>query len=247
LPSAVLEAELFGHVKGAFTGATEARVGLLSHANGGTLFLDEIGDMPLDLQPKLLRVLQQRSVRPIGSYQEIPFDARVIAATNRDLGTRVASGEFREDLYYRLNIISIHVPPLRERAEDITLLIQHFLQFLSASGDGTCEFDEAAEAVLSGYHWPGNVRELENCVRAAVAMARNGKVGVDELPLALSKGAALPTYTDKVSLEEIERRHIALVLRTFNWNKALVARKLGIDRTTLYRKMKRYGLESRPR
>jgi DNA-binding NtrC family response regulator len=255
MPHELLEAELFGYRRGAFTGAAQSRDGLFQRAHGGTLFLDEIGDMPLGLQPKLLRVLEERRVRPLGASQEIPLDVRIIAATNRDLDGAVRAGHFREDLLFRLNVHHIQLPPLRERSEDVPELARHFLS--RSRGESANASDAppsaeppgltaAAEELLQSYHWPGNVRELENCLSAAVALVGQGRrIGVEELPERLQTGSARPVTlppVEPVSLEEVERRHIEIVLRATGWNKALAARKLGIDRATLYRKLMRLGL-----
>jgi DNA-binding NtrC family response regulator len=243
MPVDLLEAELFGHRKGAFTGATESRDGLLQSAHGGTLFLDEIGDMPLDLQPKLLRVLEDPKVRPLGGAHEVMLDVRIVAATNRDLEQSVALGQFREDLLYRLNVHHVRVPPLRERVGDVVELARHFLG--SALRGRSYQLTPEAERLLSAHAWPGNVRELENCLNAASAVAANSYISVRELPARLqipSLGQEQPLPEESASLEEVERRYIEVVLRATGWNKALAARKLGIDRATLYRKLLRLGL-----
>ncbi len=273
MPQELLEAELFGYRRGAFTGASQSREGLFQRAEGGTLFLDEIADLPLPLQAKLLRVLEERRARPLGAPQEVALDVRIVAATNRDLDQAVRLAQFREDLLFRLNVHHIHVPPLRERGDDVLELARHFLARavnvdpsklthgdaaqVSASTEpadrGTSAFGKPpvvpqlspeAEQLLRAHQWPGNVRELENSLRAAVALATNGRIGVSELPVRLH-GAGRPTVPPPVepaSLEEVERRHIEIVLRATGWNKALAARKLGIDRATLYRKLMRLGL-----
>jgi DNA-binding NtrC family response regulator len=335
MPQGLLEAELFGYRRGAFTGAVQSRDGLFQRAEGGTLFLDEIGDLPLPLQPKLLRVLEERRVRPLGSSQEVALDVRIVAATNRDLEHAVRLGQFREDLLFRLNVHHIHLPPLRERGDDVMELTQYFLargvnpekvkpdtleapdalENAEATADGfTSEaqpssgaasadeppisgqavssaasaaaastlaastlaastlaalpapLDEAsptggkfsssgafprvsfrltpeAEDLIRNYRWPGNVRELENALCAAMALAKDGTISVRELPNRLeSSGRSAPPPIEPVSLEEMERRHIEIVLRATGRNKALAARKLGIDRATLYRKLLRLGL-----
>jgi two-component system response regulator HydG len=246
VPSEMLEAELFGHVRGAFTGANEARVGLLRQAEGGTLFLDEIGDMPLELQPKLLRALQERALRPVGSTQEFAFDVRLVAATNRDLTRAIQEGKFREDLYFRLNVLRIHLPALRERAGDVQELATHFLRRASNGSGVEYRLTPEAERRLLKYPWPGNVRELQNCIEAAVALASGGFVGVDELPTSVraSRSPHWGPAEQNQSLEAVERRHILLVLDAVSWNKAEAARTLGIDRATLYRKLRRYGIDS---
>jgi len=243
MPLELLEAELFGHRKGAFTGAAESRDGLLQGAHGGTLFLDEIGDMPLDLQPKLLRVLEDPRVRPLGGTHEVTLNVRIVAATNRDLEQAVAEGQFREDLLYRLNVHHIRVPALRERTGDVAELARHFL---GAGVRGrSYQLTPEAERLLSGHSWPGNVRELENCLSAAAALATSPHISVRELPARLqipALGPEQPLPDESASLEEVERRYIEVVLRATGWNKALAARKLGIDRATLYRKLLRLGL-----
>jgi DNA-binding NtrC family response regulator len=327
MPQGLLEAELFGYRRGAFTGAVQARDGLFQRAEGGTLFLDEIGDLPLPLQPKLLRVLEERRVRPLGSSQEVALDVRIVAATNRDLDHAVRLGQFREDLLFRLNVHHIQLPPLRERADDVMELAHHFLArgvradaqaaaARAAARDAEeaealgVEIDEArppetpppvsgtelidsprvdfpqadfsrvdtpgadapralgldeaspgggsvpfpsgvtyqltpeAENLIRSYRWPGNVRELENALSAAMALAKDGNIGLRELPARLEAGGrgGAPPPVEPVSLEEMERRHIEIVLRATGRNKALAARKLGIDRATLYRKLLRLGL-----
>ena len=331
MPQGLLEAELFGYRRGAFTGAVQSRDGLFQRAEGGTLFLDEIGDLPLPLQPKLLRVLEERRVRPLGSSQEVALDVRIVAATNRDLEHAVRLGQFREDLLFRLNVHHVHLPPLRDRGDDVVELTQYFLsrgiraqdpppardpfEDDGADGEGVSEasspvsttdapapegvaaaplpavpspavpspavppsaavalpgpaLDEAsatgrsapfpsgvqyrltpdAEKLIRGYRWPGNVRELENALSAAMALAKDGTIGVRELPSRLESAsrASAPPPVEPVSLEEMERRHIEIVLRATGRNKALAARKLGIDRATLYRKLLRLGLSDPPR
>jgi two-component system response regulator HydG len=244
VPAEMLEAELFGHTRGAFTGAGQARVGLLQQAQGGTLFLDEIGDMPLELQPRLLRALQERRVRPVGSSVEFEFDARVVAATNRDLQAAMLAGAFREDLYFRVNVIRLEMPPLRDRPGDVLELARYFLARASAGTAESYQLTPEAEHQLLAHDWPGNVRELENSMRAAVAMATSGHVGFEELPTGVRAGLGTrDNGTDPRTLDEVERRHILHVLDALDWNKAEAARVLGINRATLYRKLQRYGLE----
>jgi len=250
MPYELLEAELFGYRRGAFTGAAQSRDGLFQRAEGGTLFLDEIGDLPLALQPKLLRVLEERRVRPLGSSQEVPLDVRIVAATNRNLEQSVEQGQFREDLLYRLNVHHLHLPPLRERGDDVVELSRHFLARAARNGGRPCELTPDAEQLIRSHEWPGNVRELENSLSAALALAVDGVIGVAELPARLQSGAQRsepPARVEPASLEEVERRHIQIVLRATGWNKALAARKLGIDRATLYRKLIRLGLTERQR
>jgi DNA-binding NtrC family response regulator len=242
VPHEILEAELFGHEKGAFTGAVQARIGLFEQATRGTLFLDEIGDMPLDLQPKLLRVLQERRVRPLGASREVLLDTRIVSATNRDLDQAVRSGQFREDLHFRIKVLHIHLPPLRERERDVLELAQHFL---SRGGNTPPPLSPEAEQQLLGHDWPGNVRELENAMHAATALATGNAIGLDELPTSVRTRRAPQSATVErpTTLEEVERRHIEIVLKAVGWNKARAARKLGIDRATLYRKLSRFGLD----
>ena len=242
VPHEILEAELFGHEKGAFTGAVQARIGLFEQATRGTLFLDEIGDMPIDLQPKLLRVLQERRVRPLGASREVLLDTRIVTATNRDLDQAVRAGQFREDLHFRIKVLHIHLPPLRERERDVLELAEHFLP---RTGAEPHTLTPEAEQQLLGYDWPGNVRELENAVQSAVALASGGRIGLEELPTTVRqrRSPAVATTEKPTTLEEVERRHIEIVLKAVGWNKARAARKLGIDRATLYRKLSRFGLD----
>ncbi len=249
MPETLLESELFGHAKGAFTDAKSAHSGLFVQANRGTLFLDELGDMPLSLQPKLLRALQERKIRPVGSSTELPFDARIISSTNRDLETAVADRTFREDLYFRINVVHVQLPPLRARPGDILLLAQHFLQhFASRASRHVTGFSAAAAEKLLSYSWPGNVRELQNCVERAVALARFDQISIDDLPdkiAQFSRSHVLVASDDPselVPMEEVERRYITRVLEAVSGNKTMAARVLGFDRTTLYRKLDRYGL-----
>ena len=250
MPEPLLESELFGHAKGAFTDASRSRVGLLQEADGGTVFLDEIGELPLPMQPKLLRALQEKKVRPVGGNEEHPFDARIITATNRDLDTEVEEGRFREDLYFRLNVIHIDLPPLRARGSDVLVLGQQFLQGVAALAQKTIRgFSSAAAEKLLAWPWPGNVRELQNCIERAVALTRGEEISVEDLPeklrrhrpqQVLADGADLSSLT---TLAEVERRYILLVLDAVGGNKTLAANKLGLDRKTLYRKLEQYQRE----
>jgi two-component system response regulator HydG len=246
MPESLLESELFGHVKGAFTDARTARPGLFIKASRGTLFLDEIGEMPAGMQAKLLRALQERTVRPVGGDQEQPFDARIIAATNRDLETEVEEKRFREDLFYRINVVRIHVPPLRARGGDILVLAQHFLERYAAQGRRpVVGMTSAAADKLLSYPWPGNVRELQNCIERAVALAQFDQTGVDDLPEKIKdyKTARISIESNDPSellpMEEVERRYILRVLEAVGGNKTLAAQVLGFDRRTLYRKLDR--------
>jgi two-component system response regulator HydG len=243
----LLESELFGHVRGAFTDAKTDRAGLFVHSSGGTLFLDEIGEMPLDMQSKLLRALQERRVRPVGGTREVEFDTRIIAATNKDIDAAVDDGRFREDLFYRINVVRIPVPPLRSRGNDVLLLAQHFLGTWADTSNKLVDgiVPEAARKLLE-YDWPGNVRELENVMQRAVTLTRFDKITVDDLPerIRQHQSASLVVASDDPdhlpTLEELERRYIARVLATVGGNKTQAARVLGVDRRTLYRKLERY-------
>ena len=249
VPETLLESELFGHARGAFTDARTARAGLFAQASGGTLFLDEIGELPVGLQPKLLRALQERRIRPLGGEGEISIDTRIVAATNRDLESACAERTFREDLYYRINVIRIELPPLRARGTDIVLLAQQFVRdCASATGKAIRGLSPAAADRLVNYSWPGNVRELQNCIERAVTLARYDEIVVEDLPEKIRRYrrshvvAAGQDESDLVSMEELEHRHIQRVLDAAGGNKTLAARILGFDRTTLYRKLDRYGL-----
>jgi two-component system response regulator HydG len=246
MPETLLESELFGHVKGAFTDARASRQGLFVKASKGTLFLDEIGEMPAGMQAKLLRALQERTVRPVGGDTEVPFDTRIIAATNRDLETEVEERRFREDLFYRINVVRIQVPPLRSRGSDILLLAQHFLQRHQANGpQRVVGLKSAAADKLLSYPWPGNVRELQNCIERAVALAQFDHIGVDDLPERIRefKTSRITIESNDPSellpMEEVERRYIQRVLEAVGGNKTLAAQVLGFDRRTLYRKLER--------
>jgi two-component system response regulator HydG len=248
VPHSLLESELFGHARGAFTDAKATRVGLFQQANGGTLFLDEIGELPIDVQPKLLRALQERKVRPVGDNREVPYDARIVAATNRDLENEVREKRFREDLFYRINVVKLEVPPLRSRGSDTLHLAHHFLkQFAERSGKPTLELSERAAERLMAYEWPGNVRELENCIEHAVALARFDQVTVEDLPeklrgyLAGSFVATANDPTEIVTMEELEKRYLLRVFTLVGNNKSRAAEVLGIDRRTMYRKLERYA------
>ncbi len=246
VPAALLESELFGHVRGAFTDARADRKGLFAQADGGTLFLDEIGELPLEMQPKLLRALQERKVRPLGGSAEIPFDARLITATNRDLETEVHEKRFREDLFYRINVVRIDVPPLRERHGDVLLLAQHFIETASGrTSRGVKGLSAAAAAKLLSYDWPGNVRELENCIESAVALTRLDEIAVDDLPLRVRQFdskrvvVAADTAEDLITLEQLGDRYLTRVLTLLSGNKTRAAQVLGVDRRTLYRMLSR--------
>jgi DNA-binding NtrC family response regulator len=248
VPEALLEAELFGHVRGAFTDASRARAGLFVRANGGTLFLDEIAELPLALQPKLLRALQERKVRPVGSDEEISFDARVVTATNRDLESAVDENRFREDLFFRINVIHVALPPLRARGGDVLLLAQHFVdRYAGQAGKSVSGISPAAAERLLAYAWPGNVRELENCIERAIALTEYDKIAVDDLPEKIRSYrrshvlVASDDPTELVPLEEVERRYILRVMEAVGGNKTEAAQVLGVGRRTLYRKLEQYG------
>jgi DNA-binding NtrC family response regulator len=245
LAPTLIESELFGYVKGAFTGANHSKQGLLESAGGGTLFLDEIGDLPVDLQAKLLRALQEHEVRPVGSNERVAISARVIAATHRDLESAVRSGGFRQDLFFRLNVVQIKLPPLRERKNDIPLLVHTFLEKFSDAQGKVRTISEDAIARLLAYDWPGNVRELENAVERAVALGSGPILHVGDLPsnLKYDMPAPLPDKDEFLPLEELERRAILRALRESGGDKLRAARLLGIGKTTLYRKLKQYDAQ----
>jgi DNA-binding NtrC family response regulator len=239
----LIESELFGHVKGAFTGAAAGREGLFYYARGGTLFLDEISELPLQLQAKLLRVLEERKVRPVGSEQEVPVDVRVVAATNRNLMEEVAAGRFRRDLYYRLQVVEVVLPPLRDRIEDLPDLVDYFIGQLAARlGVAELAHDEAALARLARYSWPGNVRELKNLIERSLILGYFADDFVpDDDAIAVSP-APTAEQSEEESLATIERRHILGVLETCKGNKSEAARRLGVSRKTLERKCAAWGV-----
>ncbi|PWU25042.1 MAG: two-component system response regulator [Candidatus Rokuibacteriota bacterium] len=249
VPEGLFESELFGHERGAFTGALSARRGLFETAAGGTCFLDEIGELSAPLQGKLLRALQEQAVRHVGGNDWIPVNVRTIAATNRDLKKRVEHGTFREDLYYRLNVVSISLPALRERAQDIPLLAQHFLEkYARAAGKPIKGFARETLALLPAYPWPGNVRELENAVERAVALSSSDLILPEDLPAPAEKGspAALAVPGPRMTLDEVKRWYVDRVLEDVGGNKVRAAEILGVDRGTLYRMLKRQALEGEP-
>jgi DNA-binding NtrC family response regulator len=244
----LMESELFGHEKGSFTGALKTKAGLFQAANGGTIFLDEIGELPLELQAKLLRVLQEKEVRPVGSNVKVPVDVRVIAATNRDLESAYRAGAFRKDLYFRLNVVTVHLPSLRERRSDIPQLAHCFLDRY-APGENIQVTPNAMKSFLQ-YDWPGNVRELENCIARAVALGDHRTIDVGDLPPAVRVGQEADTQaTDSAlsttALSDLERITILRVFEQAGGDKALAGRMLGISRATLYRKLKQYNIPLR--
>ena len=245
LPENLLESELFGHVKGSFTGAVRDKQGLFAAARGGSFFLDEVGEMPPSLQVKLLRVLQEREAIPVGATEAIPVDVRIIAATNRDLEEEIRRGNFRSDLFYRLNVIALNLPPLRERRDDLLLLIEAFLQSLAQEqgGEAKALSSEALDAVMV-YEWPGNVRELENALEHAVVLSRGNIIEAAALPERITKRRKEPLVAERSyrnpTLEVIERAYIMWVLQAEGGNKTRAAEVLGIDPSTLYRKLSRY-------
>ena len=248
----LMESELFGYEKGAFTGAMKSKPGLFQAANGGTIFLDEIGELPLEMQAKLLRVLQEKEVRPVGSNEKVQVDVRIIAATNRDLEKAYRAGVFRKDLYFRLNVVTVHMPALRERKSDIRMLVQYFLDRY-APGENIHLAPEAEKALLE-YDWPGNIRELENCIARAVVLGDHKTVHASDLPPAICETMGAPAQAAAAAaaasgearpsqLEDMEYQTILRVYREAGGDKALTGRMLGISRATLYRKLKRYGID----
>lgn len=254
IPDTLIEAELFGHQRGTFTGAHENRSGLFEKASGGTLFLDEVDALNLSAQAKLLRVLQERTVRRIGARANIVIDVRIISATNCDLAQAVAEGRFRPDLYYRLRVLPLQLPELCTRGDDVDLLVDHFLHLKAARmGQETRNFTTEAKRALHEYPWPGNVRELENAVEYSLAIGMDDELGVDDLPLEIANHTSdlhdfrsvLQAYmNDTVPLAEIEKRYILTVLQQFGGNQVRAAAALGIDRSKLYRRLRQYGVKA---
>ncbi|HEV2387703.1 MAG TPA: sigma-54 dependent transcriptional regulator [Candidatus Acidoferrales bacterium] len=251
IPEELIESELFGHVRGSFTGATESKTGKFQKADGGTMFLDEVGDMSLKTQAKVLRVLEEQRFEPVGSSEPVRVDARVIAATNKRLEEEIARGAFREDLFYRLNVIPVAVPPLRERTEDIAILAAHFLaEYSAAYGRRPKELAPAALGVLLRYPWPGNVRELKNVVERLVIMCPQSKIEPHHLPPELFRGAARAPQSAAATLQEAratyEREFILRKLEENQWNMTRTAAAIGLERSHLYRKMKSLGISAEP-
>jgi transcriptional regulator with PAS, ATPase and Fis domain len=246
IPDTLLESELFGHRRGAFTGACEDQRGLFQAANRGTLFLDEIGDMAPALQAKMLRVLQEKEVQPLGASALIPVDVRVVTATHRDLEALVEQERFRQDLLYRINVVEVWVPPLRDRLEDLTPLTQHLLDKLGARLDlAGCTISPEVMARFREYSWPGNVRELENVIERALVLGSGVTIGLEDLPDRLTRRVIAPTYSDAGGrLIDVERDHIKRTLETVGGNKAAAARALDVNRKTLYRKLRQHRLSA---
>lgn len=254
IPDTLLESELFGHERGAFTGAVSRRIGKLELANGGTLFLDEIGSMKIELQAKLLRVLQHREFERVGATKTIKVDVRFLAATNNDLKKLVGEDLFREDLYYRLNVVSLQLPPLRNRKEDIPLLMSYFLEKYKRKFDSAVtRFSPGIVQIMKNYHWPGNIRELENVIERALAICKGDVIGIEDLPLDLFVGNGKPSEELKkkgfnliTSVERFEQQLLLSVLEKCKWNQVQAAETLGIHRNTILKKIKKYGLREKP-
>lgn len=247
LVPSLIESELFGYVKGAFTGANRAKDGLLSIASGGTVFLDEIGELTVDLQAKLLRAIQEKEIRPVGSTKTVPINVHILAATNRDLEQAVAQGSFRRDLYFRLNVLTLRIPPLRERRQDLPLLIAHFLERISRDSGIERTFDDEALKALLAYDWPGNVRELENCIERSCTMTTSATMLLRDLPTSIHSApmdapGSLRPPSKISSMADVEKQTILDTIMQVNGDKLLAARLLGIGKTTLYRKLKEYNL-----
>jgi len=246
----LIESELFGHVKGAFTGANQAKDGLMSMAEGGTVFLDEVGELPVDLQAKLLRAIQEKEIRPVGSTRRVTINVRILAATNRDLEQAVMQGAFRRDLYFRLNVLSLRIPALRERRQDIPLLIAHFLERLARTSGQEKSLSDDVLKVLLAYDWPGNVRELENCLERTYAFTSGSLIQLPDLPPEIANlPAPAPSsgngngHAKIIPMAELEKQTIISAITELNGDKLQAARLLGIGKTTLYRKLKDYAME----
>ncbi len=243
LSPTLIESELFGHVRGAFTGASQNRTGLLALAGQGTVFLDEVAEMPVELQAKLLRALQEREIRPLGSNVRHPLEARIIAGTNQQLDAAMARGDFRRDLYFRLNVVKLRLPPLRERKGDIPTLALHFFERFRRADGAARGISSEAVSRLAGYDWPGNVRELENSIQHAVTLASGPEIQVCDLPSSLLYGTnGQGGQLSVVSLPEVERRAILDALESAGGDRRRAAKLLGIGKTTIYRKLKQYGI-----
>jgi len=249
IPEALLESELFGYVRGAFTDARKDRSGLFREANGGMLFLDEISELPMTLQTKLLRVLEDKEIRPLGANQGEKVDTRVLSASNRNLEELVRSDKFRQDLYYRLNVIRIELPPLRERGDDVPILLQHFVEKFAAGAKRQVDgIEPEALAALKNYDWPGNIRELEHAIERAVFLGKGSRIGLEDLPPNVvangqSSVVLAQALRRQLTLRDLEQEYVAKVLEATNGNKTEAAKILGVDRTTLYRKLEEYKLK----
>jgi DNA-binding NtrC family response regulator len=248
IPENLQESELFGHVRGSFTGAIRDKRGLFQEADGGTLFLDEVGETALSTQVKLLRFLQDGEIRRVGDVDPLNVDVRLIAATNKELPKLITEGRFREDLFYRLNVIPIHLPPLRTRKDDIALLVNHFLKrYCEKENKSVASVSPEAIKIFTGYHWPGNVRELENIIERAVILTNHNSILPEDLPQTLrdshKRGPELSDIPEEQTLEEVEKHYILKTLDKFQWNQKQAADTLGISTTTLWRKLKVYGIE----
>jgi two-component system response regulator HydG len=245
LTPTLIESEMFGHVRGAFTGATQGRQGLLAAAGEGTVFLDEIAELPVELQSKLLRALQEREIKPLGSNERIQMKARIVAATNQDLEAALKRGTFRKELYFRLNVVSIKLPPLRDRREDIPGLVGHFLRKHKANESGIAGVSDEVMARLMSYDWPGNVRELENCIQRALALGSVPEIRMIDLPSNLLYFVGEPRHDQRslATLQEFEQRAILEALEATKGDRLRAAKLLGIGKTTIYRKLKEYGLD----
>jgi two-component system response regulator HydG len=243
----LIESELFGHVRGAFTGATGPKDGLLAIAEGGTVFLDEIGELPIDLQAKLLRAIQEKEIRPVGGTRQVPINVRILGATNRDLEQAVAEGTFRRDLYFRLNVLTLRIPPLRERRQDIPLLVAHFLERTGREAGTEKTISDEALKLLLNYDWPGNVRELENALGRACVVSSETELQIRDLPTQLTgapQSLTIAPTNGVISISEMEKRSIFNALAQTGGDKMRAARMLGIGKTTLYRKLKEYGAQA---
>jgi DNA-binding NtrC family response regulator len=247
LPPALIESELFGHVKGAFTGAAQSRQGLLAAAGNGTVFLDEIGELPIELQSRLLRALQEHEIRPLGSNERTRFEARIVAATNQDLDAGIKRGTFRKDLFFRLNVVSIRMPSLRDRKEDIPGLVRHFLERFQNGKSETKISDEALGRLMS-YDWPGNIRELENCIQRAVSLGSGAFIQMQDLPSGLLYPLARTSSSrqNMTTLEALEQQAIRQALQVTGGDRVRAAKLLGVGKTTIYRKLKEYGIDVKP-
>jgi len=246
LAPTLIESELFGHVKGAFTGATQSRAGLMVEAGRGTLLLDEIGELPVELQPKLLRAIQEREVRPVGSNERVPLEARIMAASNINIKDAIREGKFRQDLYYRLNVLTIRLAPLRQRKSDVLALVNHFLAKYGTA-EGVADFSPEFMSRLMQYDWPGNVRELENAIQRAVALSSGLRLELKDLPSTLVYATEGPSSArDSARLQDLERKAIKEALEAVSGDRVRAAKLLGIGKTTIYRKLKEYDLEEEP-